>query len=83
MFFVLKQAGLPAVCIETRHAQAAMVAMNCNKTDRNDARSISHLIRSGWFTCAAKPIPPALRKWRAPFTPWSNTANPIAPSSKG
>jgi len=47
MFFGLKQAGLPAVCIEARHAKAAMVAMNRNKNDRNDARSIAHLIRSG------------------------------------
>ena len=49
MFFGLKQAGLPAVCIEARHAKAAIVAMNRNKNDRNDARSIAHLIRSGWF----------------------------------
>ena len=49
MFFGLKQAGLPAVYIEARHAEAAMVAMNRNKNDRNDARSIAHLIRSGWF----------------------------------
>ena len=49
MFFGLKEAGLPAVCIEARHAKAAMVAMNRNKNDRNDARSIAHLIRSGWF----------------------------------
>ena len=33
----LTAAGLPAVCIETRHAKAAMGAMP-NKTDRNDAR---------------------------------------------
>jgi transposase len=49
MFFGLKEAGLPAVCIEARHTKAAMVAMNCNKNDRNDARSIAQLIRSGWF----------------------------------
>lgn len=45
----LTHAGLPAVCIEARHAKAAMVAMNRNKNDRNDARSLAHLIRSGWF----------------------------------
>ena len=33
----LVAAGLPAVCIETRRAKAAMGAMP-NKTDRNDAR---------------------------------------------
>jgi transposase len=59
----LKAAGLPAICIEARHAKAAMVAMTRNTeadartvrwtvrppNDRNDARSLAHLIRSGWF----------------------------------
>jgi transposase len=49
LYLGLRSAGLPAVCIEARHAKAAMTAMNRNKTDRNDARSIAHLIRSGWF----------------------------------
>ncbi|MGB7431920.1 MAG: IS110 family transposase [Ahrensia sp.] len=49
LWFGLKDAGLPAVCIEARHAKAAMVAMNRNKNDRNDARSLAQLIRSGWF----------------------------------
>lgn len=39
-------ADLPAVCIETRHAKAAMSAMP-NKTDRNDARAIAQIIRTG------------------------------------
>ena len=47
--FGLKDAGLPVVCIEARHAKAAMVAMNRNKNDRNDARSLAQLVRSGWF----------------------------------
>ncbi|MEV8469030.1 transposase [Fluviibacterium sp. DFM31] len=45
----LTSAGPPAVCIEARHAKAAMVAMTRNKNDRNDARSLAQLIRSGWF----------------------------------
>lgn len=49
LFFGLSNAGLPAVCIEARHAKAAMTAMNRNKNDRNDARSLAQLIRSGWF----------------------------------
>lgn len=49
LYFGLQQAGLPVVCIEARHAKAAMTAMNRNKNDRNDARSIAQLIRSGWF----------------------------------
>jgi transposase len=47
--FGLKDAGLPVCCIETRHAKAAISAMSHNKTDRNDARSIAQLVRSGWF----------------------------------
>lgn len=47
--FGLKDAGLPVVCIEARHAKAAMGAMNRNKNDRNDARSLAQLVRSGWF----------------------------------
>jgi len=49
LFFGLKDAGLTAVCIETRHAKAAITAMSRNKNDRNDARSIAQIIRSGWF----------------------------------
>lgn len=45
LFAGLTAAGLPAICIETRHAKAAMVAMTRNKNDRNDARSLAHLIR--------------------------------------
>lgn len=49
LFLELTRAGLPAVCIEARHAKAVMAAMSRNKNDRNDARSLVHLIRSGWF----------------------------------
>lgn len=49
LFFGLEDAGLPAVCIETRHAKAAITAMSRNKNDRNDARSIAQIVRSGWF----------------------------------
>lgn len=52
LFFGLQEAELPDVCIEARHAKAAMVAMNRNKNDRNDARSIAQLVRSGGFKTA-------------------------------
>lgn len=42
----LTRAGLPALCIETRQAKAAMGAMP-NKTDRNDARGLAQIIRTG------------------------------------
>lgn len=44
----LTLAGLPAICIETRHAKAVMQAQNV-KTDRNDARGIAQMMRTGWF----------------------------------
>lgn len=44
----LTQAGFPALCIETRAAKAAMGGMP-NKTDRNDARGLAQIIRTGWY----------------------------------
>ncbi|TWB14223.1 transposase [Nitrospirillum amazonense] len=44
----LDEKGLPVTCIETRHTKAALAAM-INKTDRNDARGIAQLMRTGWF----------------------------------
>ncbi len=44
----LRSAGLPATCIETRQANAAMKTMP-NKTDRNDARALAQIMRTGWY----------------------------------
>ena len=44
----LRGAGLPAICIETRQANAAMKTMP-NKTDRNDARALAQIMRTGWY----------------------------------
>ena len=44
----LRVAGLPAICIETRQANAAMKTMP-NKTDRNDARALAQIMRTGWY----------------------------------
>jgi transposase len=59
----LVAAGLPAACIETRRAKAAMGAMP-NKTDRNDARGLAQTIRTGWYR-AVHVKSPACRSWRA------------------
>jgi transposase len=40
--------AIEAVLMETRQAHKAMSAMT-NKTDRNDARGLAHLLRMGWF----------------------------------
>ena len=44
----LSQRGLPAICIEARHAHG-ILKNNINKTDRNDARGIAELMRIGVF----------------------------------
>jgi transposase len=62
----LTQAGLPAICIEARQAKAAMGAMP-NKTDRNDARGIAQIMRTGWYR-AVHVKSPSCRSWRALLT---------------
>ena len=44
----LANQGLPAVCVESRHMSTALKAQRI-KTDRNDARGIAHMMRTGWF----------------------------------
>jgi transposase len=40
LFSALAEAGLPVICVETRHMRAVLKAQ-INKTDRNDARTLS------------------------------------------
>lgn len=47
LFSGLAGAGLPAICIETRHAKAFLKAQ-VNETDRNDAR-IAQMMRVNLF----------------------------------
>lgn len=42
---------LPIVCIDARHASAALKMMP-NKTDRHDARGLAQIVRTGWFKVA-------------------------------
>jgi len=45
----LLEAGLPAVCVETRHMKAVLKAQQVNKSDRNDARGIAQMMRVGLY----------------------------------
>jgi transposase len=45
----LVAAGLPVVCVETRHMKALLKAQQINKSDRNDARGIAQMMRVGLF----------------------------------
>ena len=44
----LKRFGLPVVCIDARHAKAVL-KMQINKSDRNDAAGIARIMQTGWF----------------------------------
>jgi transposase len=44
----LRAQGYMAVCLEAYHARAALKAQR-NKTDKNDARGLAQLVRSGWY----------------------------------
>src|SRR5438094_5661194 len=48
LFSTLAEAGLPMICVETRHMRAALKAQ-VNKTDRNDARGIAQMMRAGLY----------------------------------
>src|ERR1700756_1982756 len=45
----LLEAGLPVVCVETRHMKAVLKAQQVNKSDRNDARGIAQMMRVGLY----------------------------------
>src|SRR5580700_4601119 len=49
LFHGLSQLGLPIVCIESRQAYQALKSLATHKTDRNDARGLAHLARTGFF----------------------------------
>ena len=48
LFSALAEAGLPVICVETRHMRAALQAQ-INKTDRNDARGMAQMMRAGLY----------------------------------
>jgi len=46
LWHALREADVPVVCLDARHAQAAL-SMRINKTDRNDAAGFAQLVRMG------------------------------------
>jgi transposase len=48
LFSALAEAGLPVICVETRHMRAVLKAQ-INKTDRNDARGVAQMMRAGLY----------------------------------
>ena len=44
----LNKLGLPVICIDARHAKAAL-KLQINKSDRNDAVGIARIMQCGWY----------------------------------
>ena len=59
----LKRLGLPVICIDARHAKAVL-KMQINKSDRNDAIGIARIIQTGWFKEVQSRISIATRSGR-------------------
>ena len=49
LFHGLSQLGFPVICVESRQAYQALRSLATHKTDRNDARGLAHLARTGFF----------------------------------
>jgi transposase len=56
LFHGLNQLGLPVVCVESRQAYQALKSLATHKTDRNDARGLAHLARTGFFKPRAREV---------------------------
>ncbi|WP_377828246.1 IS110 family transposase [Bradyrhizobium lupini] len=48
VWYELRRVELPVVCIDARHAHAAL-SVRMNKSDQNDARGLAELVRVGWY----------------------------------
>src|ERR1700740_3435669 len=48
LYSALAEAGLPVICVETRHMRAVLKAQ-INKPDRNDARGMAQMMRVGLY----------------------------------
>ena len=49
LYHDLEALGVPVICIESRQAYLALKSLATHKTDRNDARGLAQLVRTGFF----------------------------------
>lgn len=49
LYHGLVECGVPVQCIESRQAYQALKSLAGHKTDRNDARGLAHLARTGFY----------------------------------
>ena len=49
LYHGLQALGLTVVCIESRRAYQSLKSLATHKTDRNDARGLAHLARTGFY----------------------------------
>lgn len=58
LYHGLEALGVPVICIESRQAYETLKTLATYKTDRNDARGLAHLARTGFFkTTHVKSLP--------------------------
>jgi transposase len=77
----LRRLGLPVICIDARHAKAVL-KMQINKSDRNDAAGIARIMQTGWFKeVRVKDLDnQSKRCWRAGRC-WSRSSGILRPRS--
>lgn len=51
LYHGLRELAVPVVCIVSRQAAQALKSLATHKTDRNNARGLAHLARTGFFKC--------------------------------